>query len=176
MKIFSVVLVCRELFRKNHIVNPALILKQVLHRIELKCPDWEKGCKSKIGYNSYTSHIQNCDYGYDTCQYCNEKYRRIETKDHLSGCVNYLRTEIKSLQSQLESKCRSGNYLKKELDEWACWKESWYSRMKYTMIALILMFCIQISVYFESNFPGTTFGVTLGVTIGSLFILYDLFC
>jgi hypothetical protein len=65
-------------------VNRSLdrLSKEMLAKIRLHCPFKDEGCSMSIEYNSFISHLEECQYVIYTCDNCGTKGNLPEIKKH----------------------------------------------------------------------------------------------
>jgi len=73
------------------------ILRNLLNKVKVKCPNHELGCKEIILYENYEKHLNNCEYAQwrclgENCGYVNTKAKVI---DHVNNDCTKLKEKCK---------------------------------------------------------------------------------
>lgn len=137
--------VCRKRASTSKLQTVVPIIKNMIMKLTIHCPNIERGCKQKIALEAYDSHIANCDYGIVQCKNanCKEnfirkdmskhelkecKYRTVKCRQYCSlmvpvnlikshSCVEELKKELKDKKNLIEElKSEVENY-KKQLQK-----------------------------------------------------------
>ncbi|XP_023211191.1 uncharacterized protein LOC111614045 [Centruroides sculpturatus] len=89
--------VCRKSVILYELQAVGPIIKNMIMKLTIRCPNSEHGCKQNFALEEYDSHLSNCDYVVVKCSKCQEemvikdrfKHEQLECNYRLIQCKKY---------------------------------------------------------------------------------------
>ncbi|XP_023236686.1 uncharacterized protein LOC111635817 [Centruroides sculpturatus] len=126
--------VCRKSVSLFELQPVGPIIKNMIMKLTIRCPNAVHGCKQNFALEEYDSHLVNCDYGIIKCNKCQEemqikdrfKHERLECNYRLIQCEKYCSLILpansmkyhncaKELKNEIKNKKKLVNELKNNL-------------------------------------------------------------